>query len=115
MIASVAYWEGARVVTRSGADWSALPVDGVLWVTAELGGHRHVLLGADRYWVEGLRYGMTYEDAQPVHGGRLYAAWEWAGGVHVDLGDLPPPEGAHVLHGIAVPDEVWAALRAGSL
>ena len=107
MQASAAYWTGAGVRALSGP-WLRMPTDGVLWVTLEHGGHRHVLLGADRYWMDGDRYGMTYEDAQPVHGGRLYAAWEWARGGHVDLGDTPPPVGVHAIYGIALPDDVWA-------
>lgn len=108
---AVTYWEGGRrTVTRTGP-WETMPTAGVLWVTLVRGRHRHVLLGADGYWVLGDRYGMTYEDAQPRYGGRPYAAWEWREEGARFLGEQAPPAWAHTVRGVQVPDDVWAALR----
>jgi hypothetical protein len=109
MRVTVAYWEGGQVVTRSGAEWASLPVDGVLWVDVERDGYLHRMRGADGYWVHGTRYGCTFEWAQPRFGGSACAAWEWSGGSYaVSLGETPPPEGVQVLRGKMLPDDVWA-------
>lgn len=110
MQVSVTYWEHDQVVVRDGARWSELPVGGVMWVWVRVGGHGHRLLGADGYWVHGQHYGCTYEDAAPIYGGMPNAAWEVADGRMRSLGAVPPPEGAHVIRGVEVPDEVWADL-----
>ncbi len=109
MIVTVAYWEGGRVVTRSGAEWSSLPVGGVLWVDVERDGRLHRMRGADGYWVMGTRYGCTFEWAQPRFGGMDCAAFEWSGSTGaISLGAMPPPAGARVLRGQMLPDDVWA-------
>ena len=105
---TVAYWEHGRVVERSGADWSSLPVGGVLWVDVRRGEHLHRMRGADGYWVDGTRYGCTFEDAQPQFGGVARAAFDWPEGEPaLPLGELPPPGGVRVVRGLMIPDETW--------
>ena len=111
MIASVTYWDGGNAVRSEGL-WDWMPLDGVLWVTVQSDGWTHRLLGADGYWViAGTAYGMTYEDAQPRYGGRLYAAYGIMAGEAYDLGEKPPPPSARVLRGIQIPDEDWERIQ----
>lgn len=111
MKVSVTYWREGRAVSLDGPDWHLLPVDGVLWVEVGRGGLTHRLLGADGYWVDGDRYGVTYDGrTRQLYGGCRYAAWRWPAGGAVPLGDVPPPQGAHVIRGVQVTDEVWADL-----
>ena len=79
----------------------------------ELGECVHVLRGADGYWVDGTRFGVTFEDAAPRFGGALYAAYEWGGADAARaLGPVPPPDGARVLRGVELPDALWAEVSA---
>ena len=111
MRVTVAYWEHDQVVERSGADWSSLPVGGVLWVDVRRGEHLHRMRGADGYWVDGDYYGCTFEWAQPKFGGMACAAFEWPEGEGArPLGELPPPQGVRVLRGLMLPDDVWEEL-----
>ena len=111
MQVTVAYWEHGQVVERSGADWSSLPVGGVLWVDVRRDGLLHRLIGADGYWIDGSRYGCTFEWAQPQFGGMACAAFDWPdGGGAVSLGELPAPQVARVLSGLMVPDDIWERL-----
>ena len=97
MTITVAHWTGSGVEVRPWGDHSW---HGVLWVTILTGDHRHTLLGADRYWVDGGRYGMEYDKEGPV-----------AFGVTADgpipLGALPAPDGVMTLAGFALPDGEW--------
>ena len=106
LTASVARWNGRRAQHLHGS-WRSMPTEGILWVDISVGGFRHRLLGADGYWVSGDRYGCTYEDAEPIYGGLPYVAWEVVDGVMRRVGAVPPPEGVHVVRGIALPDDVW--------
>ena len=111
MTTAVTYWVDGEVRHLEGA-WERMPGDDALWVWIEVDGARHRLLGADGYWVHGLRYGCTYEDAEPIYGGALYTAWAVTEGEMIYLGDVPPPEGAHVIRGVELPDEVWLRVLA---
>ena len=100
---SVTRWNGKGVEHLHGA-WHTMPVGNVLWVWID---DCHRLLGADGYWVHGNQYGCTYEDAYPKYGGVRYMMWEIVDGEMRSVGEYPPPEGAYVIRGIELPDDLW--------
>ena len=107
----VAYWEDSQVVFRGSGEfeWADLPTEDVLWVDVRDGGFHHRLSGFDNYWVHDDAFGV-FNDPENWgwYGGdpkRQAFAWEWTG---VGSRTVRPgvPDGARVLRGVLVPDEV---------
>jgi len=107
VIFSAAYRRGNEVEYISTDQWRDLPANNLLWVDVIIGSLTHKLLGADVYWVEGNQYGMVY-DGSCCHSG--YASWEVMD--RIIRIDTPPPEGAHKVFGVMVPDAQWERMRA---
>ena len=105
MDVSVTYYRNGCAVTETGA-WNSMADTNVLWVNLTHHGNTHTLLGADYYWIEGTSYGMEFD---PIHG-QQFAAWKLSDNGVDYLGDVPPPDGAYILSGIEVSDELWRKL-----
>lgn len=108
---SAFYWTNGRPEGFITLDWQSMPEDGLLWADLKVGPYRHRLLGADLYWVLGQSWGMAYPDARPKYGGALYRAWRLEpDGQVLDLGEKAPPEEAHIVAGVEIPDAIWTQL-----
>lgn len=103
---TVTYWTGEALVDRTGA-WEEMPSSDVAYVTIEQGEYTHRLQGMDCYWVHGRCFGMfNLPENYSIYDGYQEVAYEWGDSECVALGAVPAPDGAHVLHGVMMPDDV---------
>ena len=78
--------------------------DGIAWVDVTAGGFVHRLVGNDRYWRAGVRFGVVNNS------GTAYA-WRVADhGQGFVTDHRPPPGDADWFDGILVPDRIWAEM-----
>jgi len=104
------YWLAGEVVTFDSdhTRWGALPQDGLVRVHVRRGEYTHTLVGFDNYWMHGMSFGV-FNDTENLawYGGNPDAqafAFAWPKGGEVVIAP-DPPQGAHVVRGVLVPDE----------
>jgi hypothetical protein len=110
---SVDYWQaGAPVSTRCRAhgSWAELPTEGVVRVHLRHGEYSHTLQGMDNYWLaeEHHTYGMFNDPENAAwYEGRQAVAWAWpTPETCVSIANTDPPQGAHILRGVMLPDDL---------
>jgi hypothetical protein len=109
LLIRVAHWDpaGERVLFYEGGV-NQIPRENILWIDLEwTGGWSQRLIGADRYWVRGGTFGVTFEQSRLRFGGLASFAWEFNFNGSVGMGEVPPPQGARIAAGVELPDEQW--------
>ena len=100
-------WSEGQARTVAADHFDVLPRDRILSVSIIYPSWRHNLIGADYYWCHGGMYGMVYDGSCCPAGS---VTW-----LHGEDGaqavDLPAPDGAIMLEGILLPDDVWERVR----
>jgi hypothetical protein len=103
---------GRPIVTLEGegsAAWQALPPHDIVRVTLLIGSYRRILCGMDRYWMKGNQYGNFVDETnRDWYEGAHAVAFEWDPLLLRErkIEDALPPEGAHVLAGAMIPDDL---------
>lgn len=95
----------AQTVTADTAD--DLPDDGILCISVMYPQWCHNLVGGDFYWFHDDLYGMVYDGSCCPAG---WVTWRHSASGAQKV-DIAPPEGARMLTGVLLPDDVWERVR----
>jgi hypothetical protein len=121
---SVEYYNGGLpldIITSNDCNWNDLPTDNVIYVRIHWNGYTHILCGMDYYWFDNDKtYGLFNATGQEaiddenkrMEDGHQEVVYEGPNKFcfkfddrHIDLGELDPFEGVHILKGVMMPDD----------